>query len=169
MKYIIFLVSIAFILSSCQTTNNSFTNQELKKNYEFVESVLKNIDSLNLIISDTSKVITTISEHQENIRIVTKWLKEYLLENKFTEGFDYVDEDIYYMKYNSKLGDYSEENTRKAYTHGIKLKSKYNGEIIWFLFGKDAISTSKYKGFEKCNNYLERVQELKYVIPCDKE
>ncbi len=167
MKYIFFLVSIAFILSSCQTANSDFTKQELKKNYEFVESVLKNIDSLNFILSDTSKVVTTISEHQENIRIETNWLKEYLQENKFIEGYDYVGEDLYYNFYNLDIGNNSEE--KKVYTHGIKLKSKYNGEIIWFLFGKDAIYTSKYKGFKKCNNYLERVQELKYVIPCDKK
>lgn len=167
MKYLIFLVNIAFILSSCQTANSDFTKQELKNNYEFVESVLKNIDSLNFILSDTSKVVTTISKHKVDIRIEANWLKEYLLENKFIEGYDYVGEDLYYNFYILDIGNNSEE--KKVYTHGIKLKSKYNGEIIWFLFGKDAIYSSKYKGFEKCNNYLERVQELKYVIPCDKK
>src|SRR5690606_18040677 len=96
-----------------------------------------------------------------DIRIEANWLKEYLLENKFIEGYDYVGEDLYYNFYILDIGNNSEE--KKVYTHGIKLKSKYNGEIIWFLFGKDAIYSSKYKGFEKCNNYLERVQELKYV------
>jgi len=163
------IILLLILLNSCQTTKYGFTKQELEKNYEFVERIMKNIDSLNIILNDTSKVVTTISKYADIIEIEKNWLKEYLLESKFLDGYDYVDENIFFIGYSPESTNIIDNNVIKIYTHGIKLKSRYNGEIIWFLFQNEEPKVWKYSSFAKCNNFIGWTPELEPVVPCDKK
>lgn len=167
------IIAVIFLLLnflySCQTTRYGFTKSDLAENYKFIERIMKNIDSLYTILSDTSKVVTTISEYDDIIEIENQRLKKYLLESKFIDGYDYVDEDIYYIGYSPESTNIKEEDIIKIYTHGIKLKSRFNGEIIWFLFKYGRNKVWKYECFKDCNNYLGWTPELEPVVPCDKK
>jgi len=157
---IVLLIIILTQLISCKSYYG-FSKSDLEKNYKFVEYIMNNIDSLYTILSDTSKIYFSSSMTKERIQYRVDNLFEHYNENRFIMGYNYVDDDFKAVYNHSS-------NTIAYYLHCIKIRSKYNDDIIWFEFTIDEPRTSwKLLAFHFCNNY--NAQRMSPELPCDKK
>ncbi|MBP7509774.1 MAG: hypothetical protein KA807_18320 [Prolixibacteraceae bacterium] len=159
---VVLLIIFLLQLNSCQTTKYGFNKSDLKANYKIVEKIINNVDSLYSIFSDPSLVDKNIFLNKKNIEISNAILTEHILENKFLNGYDFVDEDI-----TEFYSDDPKIVKHFYYEHKIKIKSRYNGEIIWFVFINETGTVWKFASFYFCNNYNERSPHN--PVPCDKK
>jgi len=157
---IIKVIILISILISCQTTKYDIKKSELKKNYKLVEYLIDNKDSLYSIFSDLSKVSKSFAINEERIKSKVNSFYNYIVTHKFFGGYDFVDEEIEAL--HETIGD-----KILFYLHNIKIKSKYDGKIIWFLFTSESKENWKLSRFHFCNNYNERL--LGPDVPCDSE
>ena len=162
MKQIIKIFILIIILTQlfgCKSYYG-FNKSDLEKNYKFVEYIMNNIDSLQIIFSDTLKMNVSSSMNNDIIKFLVDNFNEHYIKNRFFDGYDYVDDDIIAVYDN---------NASKIlyYLHKIKVKSRYNNEIIWFEFIKKSSIKWKLLLFYFCNNY--NAQKMSPDLPCDKK
>ena len=148
------------ILISCQTTKYDIKKSELKKNYKLVEYLINNKDSLYSIFGDSSIVYESFAINDEMRESEAKSLYNYIIAHRFLIGYNFVDEEIEAL--HDTIGD-----KILFYLHNIKIKSKYDGQIIWFIFTSDNKNNWKLTNFYFCNNYNEQL--LSPDVPCDSE
>jgi len=159
------IIKLAFFILIFQIygchTYYGLNRSELNDNYKFVEYIMSNIDSLDSIFSDTTKVDSYISLDRKEIQREIRRITRHITENKFLDGYDFVDEDL------KKYEEARDSGIYYFYRHRIKIKSRYNGDIIWFVFFIDPPNTWKFSQFHFCNNY--NVQTPDSAFPCDKK
>lgn len=163
MKTINVILVIIIIILSVNSCKNyyGFERTELKQNYLYVDYLIKNADSLYFVFQDTSKVHKIKNKDERSLRFTSDLLQKNIKKGKFQDGYDFVDEDFYAVQDNS---------TKKIlwYNHLIKIRSKYNKDIIWFEFNNDEPKTTwKLMMFYFCNNYNAR--KMSPEIPCERD
>jgi len=154
------IILILLIFNSCKNYYG-FEKSELKQNYLYVDYLIKNTDSLYFVFQDTSKVHKINSIDEKRLRFTSDLLKEHIFKNRFQDGYDFVDADFYAVQ---------DLSTKKIlrYNHLIKIRSKYNKDIIWFEFINYEPKTSwKLIMFYFCNNF--NAQKMSPEIPCNKD
>lgn len=157
---IIKVIILISILIGCQTTKYDIKKSELKKNYKLVEYLIDNLDSLHIIFSDSSKVDKIFAINEEMRIAKINRLYNYVMKHKIIDGYNFVNEEIeaIYEPIEFKID---------FYLHNIKIKSKFDGKIIWFIFTSKSKNNWKLLTFYFCNNYNERL--LGPDVPCDSE
>lgn len=162
MKSINVISLIIFIMLTVNSCKNYYgiEKSELKQNYLYVEHLIKNADSLYNIFQDKLKVDESNSKDEWTLRFTSDLLKKNIIEGKFQDGYDFEDEEIHQVYDNEERKNYS-------FLYLIKIRSKYNQDIIWFEFLKETNSSWKLLSFYFCNNYQEQKQSP--LAPCDKK
>ncbi|HPO63843.1 MAG TPA: hypothetical protein PK762_12255 [Candidatus Kapabacteria bacterium] len=162
MKTINILAVIIFMIltfNSCKNYNG-IEKSELKQNYLYVDYLIKNADSLYFVFQDISKVHKSNSSDEWTLRFTSDLLKKNIINGKFQDGYDFEDDETHQVYDNQERKNFS-------FLHLIKIRSKYNQDIIWFEFIKETNSSWKLHSFYFCNNYQE--QKMSPQLPCDKK
>ncbi len=149
-------VFLIFIFLGCATTNNREV-PEPKGNIKFVQELLNNHKKINIFLNDTNishKALIYKLKYKKNE------LQDYIELNKFNLGYD-----VEYIDTIKKI--YTPFTEYYSYEHEIKIKSKYNNQILWFGFTyDDEADRWKICGYWFCNNPIEMIH---YGEPCDKK
>jgi hypothetical protein len=112
-KIILFIPLFILFLITCKEID--------KAKYSFIDQIVRNPDKMKAII-DTS---------QYNNKFAKSWFKimsEYILKNKFTDGWN--------INYDEIINVHGNQDTIYI-RHHIGITSKFNGEILEFSFNKE--------------------------------
>jgi hypothetical protein len=94
---------------------------DLKWNYEIIDRIIKNPDSLDVIFRNPANTLTyCFDNHTEELSRLEKMIIEKIKNNDFKNGYTIIDEDVLYNGY---------------YWHSLIVASNKTGKRICFEFG----------------------------------
>lgn len=157
-KLILLLIILSLVTLGCATQKYS-QFPDYKGNIEIVKNIIKNYDNLDVYLNESDICDSIFLKY--SIKYEIKFLKEHIIKNKFYEGYNFeIIDDLSYGKIGSESISFQ--------TNGIKIRSNFNNDIIWFYFNVDIGKTKwKLNSISFCNNPEQRAWGED--VPCDKK
>jgi hypothetical protein len=126
MKSNIYSILIFFFLISCSTTTKVPRYKQLMQNYEFLDRIVNNPDSLEMWIRDSSEIRDAVHHSntfgRENNKDLDNNLINKIKLNDFKDGYSYYDERLSF----SELKTYLKQR--------IWIQSNKTGKKLFFYF-----------------------------------